>query len=196
MGMGIVSDKEFEAEKDKIIIPVSIPAPKDSHSPSFPSVQIVDLPNKGRGIGNVEVPSSLRNVIGQTNVDYGRREALQLGESFGISPSSVSAYANGSTSTSTYDDRPNSGIIQKSKDRIAKRAKTKLMLALNKITDDKLETAKARDLAGIAKDMAVVMKSMEPDGPKGPSGTNGPTFVFYSPQFRKEEVFDVIQAKE
>lgn len=192
MAMGVVSDKDFNNEKEKIVPSSVIP---QTPSPS-PSAIVVDNPTKGRGIGSVEVPDSLRNVIGQTAIDYGRRESLQLGESFGISPSSVSAYAAGANSTATYDERPNAGIINRSKDRIAKRARGKLLLALNKLTDEKMNEVKARDLAGIAKDMSVIMKSMEPDGPVGPRGNNSPTFVFYSPHFKQEETFDVVQAKE
>jgi len=44
--------------------------------------------------------------------------------------------------------------------------------------------------------MSAVVKQMEEvDNPLG-KDKGGPTFVFYSPQFRKEEVFDVIVAKE
>jgi hypothetical protein len=70
------------------------------------------------------------------------------------------------------------------------------MLALHHITVDKLVDAKVRDLAGIARDMSAVIKSIEPEEKANPLGSNGPTFIFYSPQFRKEEHFDVVQAKE
>jgi hypothetical protein len=71
------------------------------------------------------------------------------------------------------------------------------MLALKHITPDKLELAKVRDLAGIARDMSAVIKNIEPEdnGPKDPA-KNGPTFIFYSPQFKKEEHFDVVRVEE
>ena len=198
MAMGIVSDKDFDSESERLKSSLT----RREESKSIPSLSnnnkavIVDV-HKGRGNGNVEVPDSLRNVIGQTSVDYGRQEALELASGFGISPSSVSAYANGANSTASYDDRPNASVIQSAKDRISKKARAKLLLALNALTPDKVRSAKARDLAGIAKDMSAVVRSMEEDVTKNPLGVNtGPTFVFYSPTFRKEEVFEVVHAKE
>lgn len=194
MAMGVVSDKDFDSEFNKLkereeSSVQSTPTP-------IPTNAIVVDVNKGRGKGNVEVPNTLRNLIGTTAIEDGRHEALELGKSFGISPSSVSAYANGAVSTSTYDDRPNAPVITSSKDRIARKARGRLLMALRHITPEKLQDTKVRDLAGIAKDMAAVSKSMEEiDNPLG-KGNTGPTFVFYSPQFRKEEVFDVVQAKE
>lgn len=188
MAMGIVSDSEFDKELNKVSEPREV-------SNSVPKAEVVDMPAKGRGVGNVEVPNSLRKVIGETAITEGRDSAVELARQFGISPSSAAAYNVGATSTSSYDERPNAVVINKAKEKIGKRARTKLMAALRHITDEKLGEAKVRDLASIAKDMSVVFKHMEPEGPKTPSNS-GPTFVFYSPQFRKEEHYDVVQAKE
>jgi hypothetical protein len=190
--MGIVSDKEFDVEKGRLI---PSETPREESNSSVPITgEVVDM-QKGRG-HNPEVPDSLRKVIGETHITDGRDQAVELAKQFGISPSSVSAYGVGATSTASYDDQPNQGHINKAKERISKRARSKLMLALRHITEDKLDSSKARDLAGIAKDMSAVVKNMEPDGPKVPTNNSGPTFVFYSPQFRKEESFEVVVAKE
>lgn len=191
MPMGIVSDEDFQKEREKCV-------PKEVIRPSIPTrAEIVDAPAKGRGEGNVNVPDSLRNVIGQTAITDGRQDAVELAKRFGISPSSASAYANGSTSTASYDDRPNSKVIDGTKLRIQRRARAKLMLALKGITPEKLEQAKARDLAGIAKDMSAVIQQMEPESDKNKGNTNtGPTFIFYSPQQRKEESFDIVYPKD
>jgi|SRR5215510_527631 len=187
MPIGIVSDADFDLEKNKV--PDVKPAP-------IKEAEIVDV-NRGRGTGSVEVPNSLRNVIGDESQTNGRQSAVELAQSFGISSSSVSAYSKGATSTATYDQRPNAGIIKQARERIAKRARGKLMKALNKITDDKLDSTNAKDLAGIAKDMSAVVRNMEPEQEKGPvNPNNGPTFVFYAPQFRDERHFDVVHAKE
>ena len=182
MPMGIVSDKDFDKELDNVTPKPKIPITKES----------------GRKENDIEVPDSLRRVIGETAVTDGRKEALALGEFFGVSPSSVSAYSQGAVSTSTYDERPNTDVISKSKDRISKVARGKLLKALRNITDDKLEGTTAKDLSSIAKDMSAVVRNMEDNDSKGPHEpkTNGPTFVFYSPQFREERHFDVIPAKE
>lgn len=190
--MGVVSDLDFESElsnsnSDKQSV---------KQTESEPRAQIVDSPIKGRGENNVEVPNGLRKLIGNESVTNGRESALELASNLGVSPSSVSAYSQGAVSTSSYEDRPNLLEINKAKERISKRARGKLMLALHHITDEKLEVSKVRDLAGIARDMSAVIKNIEPEdkGPKNPMG--GPTFIFYSPQFRSEQSFEVIQAKD
>ena len=187
MAMGIVSDHEFYLEKEKL----NSPDVNES-----PTAQIIDV-NKGRG-NNPEVPNGLRNIIGETATENGRQEALALARNFGISDSSVSAYSRGATSTISYDDTPNSGVINGAKERISKKARGKLLLALNQITDEKIRDAKLRDISGVARDMSAIVKNME-DSNKGNNDQNkpsGPTFIFYSPQTRKEEVFDVVHAKE
>jgi len=195
MPMGIVSDSDFSSELDKLN-PSSRDKRDKSESVPSPVAEIVDAPHKGRGTGNVEVPDSLRRVIGEDSAINGRQSAIELAQSFGVSPSSVSAYANGSHSTSTYDDRPNASHINGSRLRVSKRAFNKLNKALHAISDDKLAVSSAKDLSSIAKDMAGVIKVMEPEdsGPKNVN--NGPTFVFYSPQFRKEEHYETVVAKE
>lgn len=190
MGMGIVSDSEFNSELNKLS-----PIESNQSESNQNETKIVDM-NKGRGNGNKEVPNSLRKIIGETSEIYGRQEGLELAKQFGISSSSVSAYAHGSSSTSSYDERPNVDHINQAKDKISKRARNKLLLALSHITQEKLEGSKARDLAGIARDMSAVVKNMEPDNPVGGNTKDSPTFIFYSPQMKKEETFDVIFAKE
>ena len=191
MPMGIVTDEEFDTEKSRVVPPT--PAPNSSVPITG---EIVDV-NRGRGKDSVEVPNSLRNIIGEESVTNGRQSAVELAQQFGISPSSASAYGVGATSTASYAERPNASAINGVKEKIAKRARGKLMSALHHITKEKLEGANAKDLAGIAKDMSAVVRSMEPEKERTPQeGNNGPTFVFYAPQFRKEEHFDVVHVKE
>src|SRR6188768_1232721 len=153
MPIGLVSDEDFERELNNS-------APKQS----VPSITIAPLPTRGRKQGDTNVPDSLRKVIGETAVIDGRQAALSLAADFGISPSSVSAYANGATSTTTYD-KPVESIIKhmnKSRQRSIKRASGVLNAALSAITQDKLDYTDARDLSAIAKDMSVVIKNLEP----------------------------------
>lgn len=183
MPMGIVNDNEFEAELRK------------NQTTDISHGTIKEI-NRGRGVGNVEVPDSLRKIIGETGEINGREEAIKVAEAFGISPSSASAYTNGSTSTSTYSERPNLPHINKAKERISKKARIKLFAALEQITDAKLSDAKAKDLSGIARDLSAVVKEMEPEPEKSVAASDGPKFIIYAPQYRKEEHFEVIQAKE
>lgn len=196
MPMGIVSDSDFLKERENLSS--FNPAKKKEQRQSPPT--IIESPNenpKGRGQGNVEVPDSIRKLIGDDSVINGRQSALELAKNLGISASAVSAYSTGATSTATYDQKPNQKVINGAKTRVQIRARRKLMLALNKLTDDKLDEAKARDLAGIAKDMSVVMKNMEDSNTSNETtNNNGPTFVIFTPQIRREEQFDVVDVRE
>lgn len=185
MPMGIVDDKDFNSELINV-----------NKKPDMKKPIIIDPPDLGRQKGSLEVPNALRNVIGSESIENGRASALELASNFGIGPSSVSAYTAGATSTATIDQKPNVNVVQKVKDKISRRARGKLMDALRYITDDKLRDAKARDLAGIAKDMSGIVKNMEEDkGPLG-NGEGGPTFIFYSPRLRSEESYKVIDVRE
>lgn len=189
MPIGILSDAQFEEELKRGV------KRKESHT----RTQIVDIPKKGRKEGDVDVPESLRKIIGETAVIDGRQEALALAKDFGISASSVSAYANGSTSTTSYNE-PKASIIShinKSRQRAIKRASTTLNQALASITQEKLDYADASDLSGIAKDMSVIIKNLEPDTSKQSSPDSiTPQFVIYAPQFKNENTFESIIVKE
>lgn len=190
MPMGIVTDKDFESESGKL------------NTPSVPSrpvkTEILDR-ERGRKEGDTNVPDSLRKLIGMESVESGRDSALQLAASLGISPSSVSAYSVGATSTASYNEKPNGSIIKDAKTRVSNKARRVLLRAMHNITDDKLESAKATELAGVAKDMSAIIRNMDDKTPptaNGPSGPGAPTFVFYSPEFRQENHYETIVVKE
>jgi len=187
MSLGLVSDDEFESE-------LSVGTQKESHKSDKLAI-VSQLTPPGRSVGDNNVPDSLRKIIGDTHLINGRDEAIKLADEFGISKSSVSAYAKGSTSTSSYN-QPKSDIlsyINKSRERAIKRASKTLNVALESITQDKLDYADARDLSGIAKDMSVIIKNLEPDSVTNDnSSVKSPQFVIFAPTFRKEESFDVI----
>jgi len=185
MSMGIVSDNDFDSELDEL-------TPLQNGDKKA----IIQNINKGRGEGNVEVPEGLRKLIGEESAINGRASAIELANNFDVSPSSVSAYNKGSHSTATYEDRPDLGYINGRKQYIAKKARNRLVLALNSLTLDKINEAKAKDIAGVAKDMSAVIRNMEPEVLRNNNGSGGPTFIFYSPQFRSEGVFDVVHVKE
>jgi len=163
-------------------------------------VQIIQSPNKGRNEGDVNVPDSLRQIIGEEAVINGRQSALQIAGQFGISPSSASAYARGATSTTSYNSPSKSIIshINKSRARAIGKAQKTMNGALSAITQEKLDYTDAKDLSAIAKDMSVIIKNLEPDRDVVPSDNQnkGPQFVIFAPQFRREESFDVITVNE
>lgn len=205
MGMGIVSGKDFDLESSKLIKPV--PSNTDSHesisnndSPNNAQAKIEPIITPGRKAHDVNVPDSIRNLIADTSVSEGRPAALALAESLGISSSSVSAYSRGATSTASYDT-PKAQIklvSDAAKLRVAKRARSKMMQALHHITPDKLENAKLRDLAGVARDMSVIIKNMEPEKEKetGNINNNGPQFVFFAPKFESEAAYPAVHSRE
>ena len=182
MPLGIVPDDVFEKELGR-----SVPT----------EVKIVEI-EKGRGQDNNEVPNSLREIIGEESVINGRKEALELARNFGISPSSVSAYANGSTSTRTYDKQPNLSKLNNARLRVSDRARKRLLKALSAMDETKLNDSSAVELASVAKSMSGIIKDMEPSQPLSPNGNgnNGATYIFYAPQVRDEKHYDVIRVNE
>jgi predicted transcriptional regulator len=188
MPIGIVSDELFQRELDQL-----------SRTPSTPPTTVViDMPSRGRSDGDVNVPDPLRQIIGETAVIDGPQEAMKIADMFGISRSSVSAYAKGATSTTTYNSPSKSIIshINKSRERAVKRASKTLNAALGAITQDKLDYADATDLSGIAKDMSVIIKNLEPPTPQVTDQPNQPQYVIFAPTFKDERSYDTITVQE
>jgi hypothetical protein len=186
MPLGIISDTEFESELNHSI----------NNSVNNSDVTIKQI-ERGRG-NNVEVPDSLRKIIGENAIEEGNGATKDLTSFLGISDSSLSAYKKGAHSTASYHN-PVANLkshLDKKKESITKRATNKLLSAINSIDSEKLSETKARDLAGIAKDLSVIIKNMEPESPKIPNGLNGPTFILYAPKIVSEEKFDVINLNE
>lgn len=188
MSIGIVEDTDFDRELERL-------GKKESHTRG----QVTVIPsNHGRSEGHTNVPDSLRKIIGETAVIDGRAAGVELARQFGISPSSVSAYAKGATSTTSYDTPSKSIIshINKSRQRAIKRASTTLNSALGAITQEKLDYADAKDLSSIAKDMAVIIKNLEPPSQAESTDSKSPQFVIFAPSFRTEQSFESITVNE
>ena len=105
--------------------------------------------------------------------------------------SSASAYKHDATSTASYNEPDES--LKKANDevrhQIIGKARAKLIESLDSLTPEKLNGSKARDLAGIAKDMSTLINNVEPQ-----SGdiNNNVKFVFHVPATKKEQDFEVI----
>jgi len=183
MPLGIVSDSDFDTEVSKldpILFPDEVPEIKEIE--------------KGRG-NNPEVPEAIRAIIGDTVISAGRQEALKIAQQFGVSTSSVSAYANGATSTASYN-KPNKDLkehLQKAKNRIVSKARRNLFSALAEITPEKLSEGSLREISGVARDMSSIIKDFEPDSNKN-SGINA-QFILFTPRIRNEESFEVIDVE-
>jgi hypothetical protein len=200
MPIGIVSDDDFLKEltstsSTKEVVP-SVP----SSVQKVPSiVDIISPPVRGRKSGDTNVPDSLRQIIGETHLLDGRDAALELASDFGISPSSVSAYAKGATSTTTYHETKPSIIqhINKSRERAIKRASKTLNGALKAISQEKLDYADPKDLSVIAKNMSGIIKDLIPEEKSDKeSGAATPQFVIFAPTFRTENSFESIVVNE
>jgi hypothetical protein len=194
MPMGIVSDDEFEAELKNSSVDTN-----HQDNTQVITGEVVDSPAKGRGNGNVAVPDSLRKIIGETSELEGRQSAIAFAQSLGLSASSVSAYSAGATSTATYD-KPSPTIskhISERKSSVANKAISNLRKSLSILTPEKIQTGTAREVAAIAKDMAAIVKMMEPeDNGNGNESVRAPQFVVYAPQFKNENHFETIVAKD
>lgn len=193
MAIGIVSDDELREELEKSQLPIS-----STKRDKVVEGEIIEKDKPGRKDGDINVPSSLRSLLGITALEEGRGAALELAETFDISPSSVSAYSHGNTSTASYD-KPEPNIkkaISVARERAIGKAHTTLDKTLDELgSENKLKDVKARDLAGIAKDMSAIIRNLEPE--KGDEHeANSPRFVIFAPAFIKEEKFETIVVNE
>lgn len=191
MAIGVVSSEDFDSELDRA---------EKSPVPELKRSQIIDLPKGGRASGDNNVPQAIREIISETSVEENRASALAFAKMFDVSPSSVSAYSNGSTSTASYNkqNKQLADKLTKAKLRVANRARHRLNLAIENITEDKLSEANLKDLALVAKSMSGVIKDMEPSVTErnGDVNFNGPSIVMYNPGFAKESNFDTIDVQE
>lgn len=187
MPIGLVNDDDFNVELNRL-----------NQSKKAPDVVIIDKPHKGRDDGDNNVPNSLRKIIGEEAITNGREAALQLAKEFNISPSSVSAYTKGATSTASYNS-PSSNLVNhlnKTRRRIIVKSSKILKQSLDSISQEKLDNAEPKDLASIAKDMAVIIKNMEPQASNESAAQQPPQFVIFAPQFRQENSFQSVKVDE
>ena len=169
MPIGVVSDEELELERS--------------------SLEIRDL-KRGRG-NQRQVPSSLRALVASEALTNGNEAATELG----VSPSSVSAYKAGARSTASIDTKDEELVGKNAavKQKAAKKAHKTLLSAIGAITKEKLTEAKARDLSGIAKDMATVVRTLEPEERKDDEAVK---FVVFAPPMKQVDDFKVIDVKD
>ena len=187
MPLGIVSDSDFEKEIGNCVDVESVPI----------SGEVIIQKGPGRGEGKSNVPDSIRKIIGEEYSIEGRQAGLEIANAFGISEQSASAYGNGASSLATYNKPTEiNDFIRSRKNKIVKKASSKLNLALEGITEDKLALSKATDLASIAKNLSGIIKDMEPED-KG-NANNGPNiqFVMFAPKLLTEDRFPTMVVSE
>lgn len=180
MPLGILTDEEFEQELNR-------------NTKKVPEGKIIDI-EKGRG-QKTETPESARKLISELAISGVASQ--ELSQEFGISSSSISAYKNDANSTASYNE-PNKELKNHNnqiRERIIRKARKKLVLAVDKIDDDKLDACNAKELAGVAKDMSSVIRNLEPEiKPETESGNN--QFIFFAPHIRKESDYPIINVSD
>ena len=188
MPLGIVSDEEFLKQAGLIG-----PTPHEDNKEPEVRASIEKLITPGRTEGKPNTPNVVRKFIAEEAINGASPKVLS--EAMQISPSSISAYKVGAHSTTTYNE-PNENLKRSTdsiREALASKARNRLRSALNGLTPDKLVDCKARDLAGIAKDMSAVIKNIEPSRDNDGPNVN---FVFYSPKLRREDDFSIISVNE
>lgn len=181
----LLTDNAFESELLRFNI-------KLNNNASHEQVKVVDI-KRGRPEGRLEVPDEIRKQIAHEAIVG--TPVQEIVERFNTSPSSISAYKNGATSTTTYKE-PNESLVSANNEvklNLTDSARSALRSALLQITPDKLSLAKVRDAAGIAKDMSAVMKNLEPTNPQQ---QNNVQVVIYKPRTKDEDAYDVITVNE
>lgn len=179
MPLGIVSDDVFESEVKKEKVPVG-------------EIKIQKSP--GRKEDNPNTPDSIRKLIGDNALTEGRQDSIALADALGISSHSVNAYSAGATSLATYNKKdPLKDFLLSRRQKIARRASSAVLRAIENIDDDKLAASKAVELAGIAKALSGVVKDMLPEERGGDTNVNTAVkLVVHVPQQTKESAFDAI----
>ena len=178
MPLGIVSDDEFETEVNP------------------PQIGIIQAPKSlGKPKGSIDVPDSLRKIIGDNTISDGRKETLELAAAFGIGKESVDSYISGRTSKGS-EKTPLAGFLTERKNRIASKASKKLLQAMNQIDEDKLAECTAPELAAVSRAMSGIIKDMLPEDKTKTEFNQAVQFVMYAPQIAKESSFESITINE
>lgn len=150
----------------------------------------------GRNEGDVNVPQSLRKLIGDTATFEGRASALNLASELGLSSASVSGYTNPNNSAMSEANKEDIfAHLASRKYKMSKKALNKLNLALTHIDETKLKDLGAEKLANVAVSMAQVAKHMEPKQ-LNDKVIDPVQFHFYAPQVRQENHYEVVTAKD
>jgi len=185
MPLGILSDDELAAELEKL---------SGKNKSESKTAEVIDI-QRGRG-SKEETPESARKLIADLAING--VSPTELAQQFGISPSSISAYKHGSTSTASYNNpdvklKAHTDLVR---DRIIKKARKKLISSIDNISEDKLADCKPKELAGVARDMSAVIKNLEPVKENDTATQGAPQFVIYAPQLKQEIDFQTIHVSD
>jgi predicted transcriptional regulator len=185
MALGILSSESFNRELARFNIAVSAEQDKESAT----QIQEKEL-IKGRN-NKSEVPSEIRKLAARESI--AGASAKSISDLLGVSPSSISAYKNGATSTSTYDkpDRELQEANNQFRDKIKNLASTRLIEAIESISADKLAESKPQVASAVARDMSSVIKNISPDL----QDQVNQQVIIYKPRMKDVEEYEVIDIR-
>lgn len=215
MPMGIVNERDWNLEVNNSCID-SIPHNQNDESGLINNelnnesniehrtsivAEVLDMPTVGRHEAVSNIPDSLRKVLADDHLINGLRGAKSLVHGLGIdlSQPTLSTYGRGETSPHSKSKKTDelTDYLNGRKEKITKRALNKINLALSHLDEQKFLGLKAREISGVAKDMAIVAKQMEPTI-KNSEGNqmNGVQFIMYAPQIKSEDSYQIVVAKD
>ncbi len=166
---------------------------KDERNKDIIDYEVKEIKH-GRGLGVENLTPEMRKIIAEEALTSGKT-VDEVALEFGVSRDAVNAYKHGATSEATYNE-PNTDLaphVEGVKEQIKSHAQNALLTAIQSLTSNKISGAKAKDIAGIAKDMSSVLRNIEPQ-------TAGPVInnkvLVYSPRVKEEDDYNVIEARE
>lgn len=170
----------------------------------IPEIVTSDMIRNPMGAGRMKdvsnVPQSLRKIIAEESIEHGNKSAKNLLSNLGVTLSAptVSTYKSGNISPKndiSIGDNDLLEYINQRKGKLGKKALNKLNLALTHLDEAKLQGLEAKELSGVAKDMAIIVDKMQPT--KRDEEKVAPVqFVIMAPQINNESHYQVVKAKD
>lgn len=152
---------------------------------------VVNLPLKETNpAGKVsKIPDGMRAIIGAVSKVVGPKEAA---EQFGISIPTAHHIEHGHRGTN-HDvvDRKDVKKLDRELEPIRQLAIDKMKNAILAITEDKLESSKATELASVARSMSGIVKDMNPESKDGGEKYQ---FNIFAPQVVNESHYTTVEA--
>jgi|TARA_B110000263_G_scaffold245405_1_gene254925 hypothetical protein len=183
--MGLITNEEAERKlTDPSNLFRQIPSEEDAEFAPEDKTSVEKLHRGGRtGQPNMTVKD--RQTVGAISASVGPAKAAEL---TGVSLEHARQLGMGQVSGKK--DEALKQVVEEVSETVREVALSKVMGCLNLITSDKLgEIKTARELSGVAKDMASVAKQVVDRDAKKNSQQ---TIIFYSPNQREEEAYEVV----
>ena len=192
--------KENNSNNEVVDTETIKPVETSPRAPVIPEIITSDMIRPGRHKEVTNVPQSLRKIIAEESIEHGNKSARSLVNGLGVtlSDATISTYKSGNISPNnnvSIKDNDLLEYINQRKGRLGKKALNKLNLALTHLDESKLQGLEAKELSGVAKDMAIIVDKMQPT--KREDDKVAPVqFVIMAPQINTEAYYQTIKAKD